>query len=197
MHTSNASSEKLAALDDSPPLEDLDAVGTRVVVFDRQDPGEIHEEKVHHGHLRPKGVEMKREMTKEDKELAAAGYEHLEERKVKAKPGDTDGLNNVDITEHKLAFDELQKVLDTHIDTKDPGASVGLTSEEAKARLARDGPNVLTPPKKKSALRKVCGHTSVLNALLNPVDTVLRLSSDDVQHSVDYRRYPRVRTIGD
>ncbi|KAI0818674.1 aminophospholipid-transporting P-type ATPase [Irpex lacteus] len=82
---------------------------------------------------------MKREMTKEDKELAAAGYEHLEERKAKAKPGDTDGLNNVDITEHKLAFDELQK---------DPGASVGLTSEEAKARLARDGPNVLTPPKK-------------------------------------------------
>ena len=31
-----------------------------------------------------------------------------------------------------------------------------LSVEEAKERLSRDGPNVLTPPKKKSALRKAC-----------------------------------------
>ncbi|KAI0345042.1 aminophospholipid-transporting P-type ATPase [Trametopsis cervina] len=97
---------------------------------------------------------MKREITKEDKELAAAGYEHLEEQKTKHKPGQPSELDKVDLTEHALDFTELPKVLDTHIDTKDPGGSIGLTNEEAKSRLARDGPNVLTPPKKKSALRK-------------------------------------------
>ncbi|KAI0692233.1 aminophospholipid-transporting P-type ATPase [Cytidiella melzeri] len=95
---------------------------------------------------------MKREMTKEDMELAAAGYEHLEESQAKAS--DSKGLDEVDLTEHKLSFDELTKVLDTRFDTKDPGLSFGLTTEEAKARLARDGPNILTPPKKKSAWRK-------------------------------------------
>ena len=129
---------------------------TRTVAFDQQEHVEISEEKVHHGHLRPRGVEMMRELTKEDKELAAAGYEHLEEHKAKGKKGDSSDLDKVDIQEHRLAFAELSKALDTNIDTKDPGSSYGLTSEEAKTRLARDGPNVLTPPKKKSALRKVC-----------------------------------------
>ncbi|KZT74065.1 aminophospholipid-transporting P-type ATPase [Daedalea quercina L-15889] len=95
---------------------------------------------------------MKREMTKEDKELAAAGYEHLDEHKTKGKK--SDDLDKVDITEHTLPFDQLGAALDTSIDTKDPSASFGLTADEAKARLARDGRNVLTPPKKKSAFRK-------------------------------------------
>jgi sodium/potassium-transporting ATPase subunit alpha len=43
----------------------------------------------------------------------------------------------------------------TSINAGNPSASSGLTAEEAQARLARDGPNQLTPPKKKSALRKV------------------------------------------
>jgi hypothetical protein len=102
------------------------------------------------------GVEMKREMTQEDKELAAAGYEHLDKTKTKAKGGKDEDLEKVDITEHQLPFAELGTALGTNIDTKDPGASDGLTANEAKARLARDGQNVLTPPKKKSALRKVC-----------------------------------------
>ena len=54
------------------PTGDEEAQTTRAVVFPDED-GEIHEEKLHH-HLRPKGVEMKREMTKEDKELAAANF---------------------------------------------------------------------------------------------------------------------------
>lgn len=95
---------------------------------------------------------MKREMTKEDKELAAAGYEHLDEQKTKNKKGDNK-LDNVDIQEHHLSYNELGSALDTSMDTKDPGNSYGLSADEAKARLARDGPNVLTPPKKKSPLR--------------------------------------------
>lgn len=137
-------------------LSDDDVLAaTRTVAFDAHDQGEISEEKVHHGHLRPRGVEMKREMTKEDMELAAAGYEHLEDHRAKTKKGDTADLDKVDIQEHQLAFAELGKTLDTNLDTKDPSCSYGLTAEEAKARLLRDGPNVLTPPKKKSALRKV------------------------------------------
>jgi sodium/potassium-transporting ATPase subunit alpha len=135
--------------------EDEALAATRTVAFNQQEHVEISEEKLHHGHLRPRGVEMKREMTKEDKELAAAGYEHLEEQKTKGKKGEPSDLDKVDIQEHHLDFVQLPKALDTNVDTKDPGSSYGLTSEEAKARLARDGQNILTPPKKKSALRKV------------------------------------------
>ncbi|KAI0792718.1 aminophospholipid-transporting P-type ATPase [Abortiporus biennis] len=127
-------------------------VARRAVNFP-DEANEIHEEKLHHhGHHRPKGVEMTRELTKEDRELAAAGYEHLEEEKNKS--AEKDDLEGVDIVEHKLTFQELPVVLETQFDTKEPSSSYGLTDAEAKARLARDGPNVLTPPKKKSALRK-------------------------------------------
>ena len=98
-------------------------------------------------------MEMKREMTKEDKELADAGYDHLNQQ-TQQKDGDAK-LDDVDICEHKLAFADLQAELGTTFDAKDPSISPGLSSEEAKARLTRDGPNILTPPKKKSALRKV------------------------------------------
>ncbi|TCD67985.1 hypothetical protein EIP91_011654 [Steccherinum ochraceum] len=134
------------------PSPDEEAHATRAIAFP-DEHGEIFEEKAHHGHLRPKGVEMKREMTKEDKELAAAGYEHLEELKAQGEKGATE-LDSVDIQEHRLSFDKLGEELDTSLDTKDPGNSYGLTAEEAKARLSRDGPNILSPPKKKSALRK-------------------------------------------
>jgi len=100
-----------------------------------------------------RGVEMThRTMTKEDKELAAAGYDHL----GTPKDQKTENETQVDIYEHKLPFDGLSDELKTNFDLKDPGHSFGLTSDEAKARLERDGPNLLTPPKKKSALRKVC-----------------------------------------
>ncbi|PCH38584.1 aminophospholipid-transporting P-type ATPase [Wolfiporia cocos MD-104 SS10] len=134
-----------------PRALDEEATGTRAVAFP-DDHGHIREEKVQHGHARPRGPEMKREMTKEDMELAAAGYEHLNEERPKGKKGD-DQLDGVDITEHQLTFQELSLALDAALDTKDPGNSYGLTTAEANARLARDGPNVLTPPKKKSAWR--------------------------------------------
>lgn len=149
MDADTASVSKFSATE-TPTMhaEELLANARTVAFPNEQD--DIYEEKIHHGHMRPKGVEMKREMTKEDMELAAAGYEHLQEHK-----GKKDELDGVDVNEHHLSFDELGKALDSSIDTKDPGASHGLTSEEAKQRLARNGPNILTPPKKKSALRKV------------------------------------------
>ncbi|KAJ7577471.1 aminophospholipid-transporting P-type ATPase [Mycena floridula] len=121
----------------------------RAIAFD--DAGNVEEKPT--GGLRPKGVEMKRTITQEDRELAAAGYEHLEEKKAKAGTKEAD-LTHVDIQEHRLSFPDLIKVLGTNIDTKQPGSSAGLTAAEAKIRLDRDGPNMLTPPKKKSAFRK-------------------------------------------
>ena len=137
------------------PQDDGDITVTRAVAF----PGQLEHDDAHwkatHG-ARPRGVEMKRELTKEDKELAEAGYEHLARQKTTGEQEGDSKLDDVDIHEHKLAFAELEGELDTSFDPKDPGLSSGLSTDEAKARLSRYGPNILTPPKKKSALRKVC-----------------------------------------
>jgi sodium/potassium-transporting ATPase subunit alpha len=100
---------------------------------------------------------LKHTLTQDDKELAAAGYDHLEEKK-KTGAGET----NVDITEHSVPLASLGETLKTSIDTKDPGNSHGLTAAEAAARLARDGPNLLTPPKKRSPLRQVSYRVSAV-----------------------------------
>jgi sodium/potassium-transporting ATPase subunit alpha len=123
---------------------------SRAVAFPESD--EVDEKQI--GVLRQKGAEIKRQMTQEDKELAAAGYEHLEEQKAKSEKA-TKLDQDVDLTEYRLPIADLGEALKTSIDIKEPSRSNGLTPEEATARLARDGRNVLTPPKKKSAFRKV------------------------------------------
>ncbi|TFK34868.1 aminophospholipid-transporting P-type ATPase [Crucibulum laeve] len=143
-------SMKSPPADDPITIHDEENPTTRAVVF--PDDSIVREEK-HIGGLRPKGVEMKRSITQEDRDLAAAGYEHLEAQKDH-KTAPAAGLTDVDIHEHRLPFTSLESALKTSLDYKDAGLSYGLTSEEAKARLERDGRNVLTPPKKKSALRK-------------------------------------------
>lgn len=147
-----------AVLADTPPFpgdpiaqHDDENPAVRAVAF----PDEIgaREEKLI-GLNRPRGVEMKRSITQEDRELAAAGYEHLDAPKEpKGTPAPT--VPNVDIQEHRLPLRKLLEDLNTSFDYKDASLSAGLSAEEAKARLLRDGRNVLTPPKKKSALRKV------------------------------------------
>ena len=145
-------------------VEQTDAIGPvesdilpdagRSVAFPVETDNDL-EEKPTGGLNRPRGVEMRRELTMEERELAQAGYDHLEEQKeVPANKGD-DELDKVDIQEHRLKFDELENALETSIVTKDPSESRGLQPKEVAERLARDGKNVLTPPKKKSAFRKV------------------------------------------
>lgn len=112
---------------------------------------------------RVRGPEMRRELTIEDKELSQAIYDQLADQKqttkgdtgAKDKSKDADELDKVDIFEHKLNFFDLAAELKTDFNGKDAGKSAGLSDAEAKARLERDGPNILTPPKKKSAWRKV------------------------------------------
>ncbi|KAF9533592.1 aminophospholipid-transporting P-type ATPase [Crepidotus variabilis] len=123
-----------------PDVEDHHDGVSRAVAF----PEDIEEKP------RPKGVEMKRTMTQEEKDLAAAGYEHLNPNSKNRKAEEA----NVDIHEHKLPLGAMGDALKTSFNHKDPGSSSGLTADEARKRLQENGPNVLTPPKKKSAIRK-------------------------------------------
>ena len=122
--------------------EQVDVVN-RAVAFPEDD---IREEKI-----RPKGVELKKTLTKEEKDLSAAGYEHLDADAKQRKSEET----NLDIHEHQIPLQALSDTVKTNFNLKDPGHSIGLTATEAGTRLEQDGPNILTPPKKKSALRKV------------------------------------------
>lgn len=63
-------------------------------------------------------------------------------KKDKKKPANLDDLKQeVDMDEHRISLDMLCSQLAT-----DP--ELGLTPEQAKEILIRDGPNALTPPKK-------------------------------------------------
>jgi sodium/potassium-transporting ATPase subunit alpha len=131
---------------------DIEPVAVRTVAFPGEDLLHPRDEK----QLRPAGVEMKRQMTQEEIRLAAAGYDDLEKEKA---DGDKSKSGSVDITEHSLPIHEIEDLLHTSFSWKDPAQSRGLSPDEAEARLKRDGPNALTPPKKKSALQKVCMRT--------------------------------------
>ncbi|KAI0255351.1 aminophospholipid-transporting P-type ATPase [Lactifluus subvellereus] len=131
---------------------DIETIPARAVAF----PGDGRDEK-----SRSTGVEMRRQMTQEEIQLAAAGYEHL----TKDRPAVEDSkLGDVDITEHSRPIQEIESLLSTSFNWVDPAQSSGLTTVEAEERLKRDGPNALTPPKKKSALQK---YIDCLKSLFN------------------------------
>ncbi|KAJ6583163.1 aminophospholipid-transporting P-type ATPase [Mycena vulgaris] len=134
----DSQAEAASTVADTLPNEDN--VAARAVAFHQEQ--EIEEK------TRSKGVELKHTLTQDDKELAAAGYGHLEEKKASVDQA------HVDIHEHRLPLTSLGDTMATSIDPKDPGASHGLTPAEAAARLQRDGPNVLTPLKKRSPFRQ-------------------------------------------
>ena len=87
---------------DNPSPPDLIAhveEGTRVVAF--PEDNQIREEKVIG--LRPKGAEMNRTLTQEEKDLSAAGYEHLHPSSNVDKLKD-EKETNIDITEHQFGL---------------------------------------------------------------------------------------------
>lgn len=156
----------------STPRRPTELVKTPTIAFDDQglDLPEIEEKSLHpYTHAVPrsgnKNLEMRRELTQEDKELSRANYDHLEKQKSRGEKGGADDddeeggvASQADIREHRYTMEQLQDILKTNFNSKHPASSFGLTSEEATARLARDGPNVLTPAKKKSALQKASSH---------------------------------------
>jgi len=151
-----------------PPSHQTELVRHPTIAFDDQGANqpEIEEGPAHpHTHVLPRSgnkiLEMRRELTQEEKELSRANYDHLERQKSHHGEKDAgdgeeeDDANQADIREHKYTIEQLQDAFKTDFDVKQPSSSFGLTGEEAAARLIRDGPNVLTPPKKKSAFQKV------------------------------------------
>ncbi|KAJ3068509.1 hypothetical protein HDU98_008343 [Podochytrium sp. JEL0797] len=57
----------------------------------------------------------------------------------------------LDIDDHLLSFQELTQRHNTSFDPAKPMQSKGLTDDDAAKRLLENGPNILSPPKKKSA----------------------------------------------
>lgn len=96
--------------------------------------------------LRPEGEAIVRrrlshnelEMARQYSETSARISAAIEVKDKKAGPADLKA--ELEMWEHKVTVAELCKKLDT-----DPAS--GLTSSDAAARLERDGPNMLSPPK--------------------------------------------------
>ena len=139
---------------DTPEEPDIkEVLHSRSVAFPADKGDAIGE----HEH-RSKGVELRHELTLEEKELAKAAYDQIDASvKPKGSGGKAkaDDVKAADIHEHGLSFDTLAEELKTSFEPKEPGKSFGLDETEAQARLERDGKNVLSPPNKKSALSKV------------------------------------------
>ncbi|KAJ1861651.1 hypothetical protein LPJ78_005200 [Coemansia sp. RSA 989] len=74
---------------------------------------------------------------------------------------------NVDITEHLLTLDQVCDKYKVQANADHAQSSYGLSQTQAAQILAENGPNTLTPPKKKSSLQKylIC-LSSVFNLML-------------------------------
>ncbi|KAJ7915024.1 aminophospholipid-transporting P-type ATPase [Mycena leptocephala] len=157
---------------DTLPNEE-DNVAAHAVAFH---PEQEIEEKT-----RPKGVGLKHTLTQDDKELAAAGYGHLEAKKASVDQA------HVDIHEHRLPLSSLGDTMTTSIDPKNPEASHGLNLAEAAARLQRDGPNVLTPLKKRSPFRQAS--SAYIDRLLTMFNILLIIAGvlEYILLSIDFK----------
>lgn len=67
---------------------------------------------------------------------------------VAGKPEEKKKLGNVDIDEHMLPIEEVCERYGTQVNQPRAVESQGLAAAEIAARLARDGPNILSPPKR-------------------------------------------------
>ncbi|KAJ1883105.1 hypothetical protein H4R99_000924 [Coemansia sp. RSA 1722] len=74
---------------------------------------------------------------------------------------------NVDITEHLMSLDEVCAKYSVKVNASRPQDSCGLQEHQAADLLAQNGPNTLTPPKRKSGLQKflIC-LSSLFNLML-------------------------------
>ncbi|SCZ89305.1 BZ3500_MvSof-1268-A1-R1_Chr1-1g01094 [Microbotryum saponariae] len=104
---------------------------------------------------------LNRELTQEVKDRAAAGYQDANEKTKES------ASQFIEIVDHHLTVAEVAKKFDTTFDVKNPANSKGLTSAVAAERLQTNGPNALTPPARKSGLRKYLESlSSLFNILL-------------------------------
>jgi len=92
--------------------------------------------------------------------------------KTEAKPGEdvkvgVEENKGSDITEHKMSPKDVAELHKVDVNVEKPADGPGLTTVEAAERLARFGPNALTPPKSVPAIVKFFeGFTNVFMILL-------------------------------
>ncbi|KAJ3152839.1 hypothetical protein HDU89_001044 [Geranomyces variabilis] len=84
----------------------------------------------------------------------------IEETPVVQKPKKegTRGEEALDISEHMLPIAEIQKKLSVVVTPEKPASSPGLSTAEAAKRLTEQGPNQLSPPKKRHPILKFLDH---------------------------------------
>ncbi|TPX60133.1 hypothetical protein PhCBS80983_g01998 [Powellomyces hirtus] len=76
----------------------------------------------------------------------------------KELPADDKKADTVDIIEHLLSIDEIQKKYSVLVNPEKPASSPGLSTAEAQKRLAEQGLNQLSPPKKRHPILKFIDH---------------------------------------
>uniref|UniRef100_A0A6G1SMS1 Na(+)/K(+)-exchanging ATPase n=1 Tax=Aceria tosichella TaxID=561515 RepID=A0A6G1SMS1_9ACAR len=86
---------------------------------------------------------------------------------------------DVVIEEHKLSIEEVAAKYDTHL-------TQGLSKDLAKIRLARNGPNSLTPPKPVSELKKFTKHLFSGFSNLLWVGTILCVAAYGISRHIDH-----------
>ncbi|KAJ3113569.1 hypothetical protein HDU96_003267 [Phlyctochytrium bullatum] len=71
------------------------------------------------------------------------------DKKNAAAPGPPQENRSINIVEHLLSIPEVAAKFNVQVDEAKPSGSQGLSAAEAAKRLEENGPNMLTPPKKK------------------------------------------------
>ncbi|KAJ2854100.1 hypothetical protein J3B02_002838 [Coemansia erecta] len=91
--------------------------------------------------------------------------DEADQEQEKEKPDEK--AKNVDITEHLMSLDEVCAKYSVKVNADRPQDSCGLQEHQAADLLVRNGPNTLTPPKRKSGLHKflIC-LSSLFNLML-------------------------------
>ena len=100
----------------------------------------------------------------------SAKKDKSDKNKIEVAPDavvDVEEPNNNDITEHKMSPKEVAELYHVEVNLEKPAEGPGLSTVEGAERLARDGPNALTPPKQVPDIVKFLeGFTNVFMILL-------------------------------
>lgn len=96
-------------------------------------------------------------VVRDDNDESASGnlqnHETRKRDRVSSNNGrDGDTATSTRLTEHLMKPEEVALLFNTAINVGSPSSSPGLAQSEAERRLAKDGPNMMTPPKAKSPI---------------------------------------------
>ncbi|KAG2381653.1 hypothetical protein C9374_006037 [Naegleria lovaniensis] len=91
----------------------------------------------------------------------------------------------IDISEHEMSVEKVCQSYGSHFNVEHPDKSQGLTSEVAEERLRMNGPNALSPPKKRPFIFKVIEQLTSLFSLLLIVAGLLSFIDVAIERTTD------------